>query len=307
MSITKTLERKLEGLLGSYLASSPPLARTVKRMATYPRYMAQCRACRIGFRRFGARYPQRALFIAGLPKSGTTWLEEMIASYPGFHDVYLPEIATYELKTGGSHDYSLPAEIFSRFRNMLVVVKVHAPGSPHNIEVLRTAGLRYAVLYRDLRDVAVSNFFFVRQRPWHPEYPLYAKLSLAEGLALFAERTLAAYADWIKSWHENRDSAMSLELRYEQMVSNPMAALRCLAEHFGLDSSPEMLTKIVEINSFKKLSGGRGQGQEDRTSFFRRGLAGDWKNHFTPELKEIYKQLIGDFLIEFGYEQDLSW
>jgi hypothetical protein len=40
---------------------------------------------------------------------------------------------------------------------------------------------------------------------------------------------------------------------------------------------------------------------------FRKGIAGDWKNYFTPELKETYKESIGKFLIEFGYERDLSW
>lgn len=305
VSVTKMLERRLEHLVG--LSRSPSLACAVRRMAVHPRYVAQIRACRLGFQQYGERYPQKVIFIAGLPKSGTTWLEGMIASYPGFHDVYLPEMASYELKTGGSHDYKLPPETFARFKDMLVVIKLHTPGLLHNVKALRTAGMKYVILYRDLRDVAVSYFFFVRQRPWHPEYPVYTKLSVHEGLATFAERTLLTFVDWIRSWHENRDPSMSLELQYEQMLSDPAAVMTRTADHLGLSSSPETIARIVEMNSFKKLSEGRRQGQENRASFFRKGVAGDWKNHYTPELRETYKELIGDFLIEFGYERDLLW
>jgi hypothetical protein len=297
--------KKLEHLASSYLP--PPFARVAKRTGVHVRYRLQVRDCRDGFRQFGDRYPQKVLFIAGLPKSGTTWLEKMLASYPGFHELLIPDVAAYELSTGGSHDYDLPAHMFSRFKDMLVVTKMHVHGSPRNVELLRDAGVKYVVLYRDLRDVAVSYFFYVRQTPWHPEYPVYTDLSVQEGLAVFADRTLVAYADWVRSWHQNRDPATGLVLRYEQMLSDPVATMTCVAEHFGLDRSPKTVDRIVEAHSFQRLSGGRDQGQASDRSFFRKGITGDWKNHFTPELEETYKRLIGDFLIEFGYETDYAW
>jgi lipopolysaccharide transport system ATP-binding protein len=197
--------------------------------------------------------------------------------------------------------------MFSRFTDMLVLTKMHVPGSAHNVEVLRAAGVKYVVLYRDLRDVAVSHFFYVRQTPWHPEYSLYARLSLQEALALFADRTLVAFVEWIRSWRQNRDPKMSLLLRYERMLSDPLTTMIAVAEHFELDSSLETVGQIVERHSFQRLSGGRRQGQQDVSNFFRKGIAGDWKNHFTPEIKALYKRYIGDFLIELGYEHDLSW
>lgn len=290
-----------------FRALPPPLARAVKRVAVYPRYWAQGRACHEGFREYGHLYPQRVLFIAGLPKSGTTWLKKMLTSYPGFHELLIPDVTAYELATGGSHDYDLPGDMFSRLADMLVVTKMHVHGSPHNVALLRAAGVRHVVLTRDLRDVAVSYFFYVRQTPWHPEYPLYVRLSVAEGLATFARRTLRPYMDWVRSWHENRDAELSLQVRYEQLLADPAAVMAGVAEHFQLDSSPETVGRIVERYSFRELSGGRSPGQESEGSFFRKGVVGDWRNYFTPELKERYKSLAGDFLIEFGYERDRSW
>jgi hypothetical protein len=287
--------------------TSPYVAQGLKRVGVYPRYFLQRRKCRQGFSKFEEQYSQDVLFIAGLPKSGTTWLKKMLTSYPGFHDLLIPDVASYELAHGGSHDYELPDDIFSRFDNMLVVTKMHVHGSPHNAKLLHDAGVKYVVLYRDLRDVAVSHYFYVRQTPWHPEYPIYKDLSVQEGLATFADRLLLPFVDWIRSWHQNRDPELSLELRYEEMLADTVGVMTRVAEHFGLDSSPETVTEIVKAHSFENLSGGRGRGEESENSFFRRGKSGDWKNHFTPELMEKHKELIGDFLIEFDYEQDYNW
>ena len=37
---------------------------------------------------------------------------------------------------------------------------------------------------------------------------------------------------------------------------------------------------------FRKGAGGREAGVEARGDFFRKGVVGDWVNHFTPELGE---------------------
>lgn len=300
-----SMQKKIENLTKKYL--SPPGARVLKRLAIYPRYAAQVRACRAGFRQFGHMYPQKILFIAGLPKSGSTWLEKMVSSCPGFHELLIPEANIYDLTAGGCHDFDLPSDTFSRFTNMLVATKMHVHGSPHNVELLHSAGVKYVILYRDLRDVAVSYFFYVRQTPWHPEYPIYAGLSVPKGLEIFADRTLLAYVDWVRSWHKNRSPKMSVELRYEEILLDAVSAMTRVFELFELDTSPDTVKEIVETHSFRRLSGGRSQGQENKSSFFRKGMSGDWKNHFTPDLKELYKELIGDFLIEFGYEQSYSW
>jgi hypothetical protein len=297
--------KQLKSWARSYLP--PAVARVARYVGVYARYLIQAQVCRQGFKEFGRLHPQKILFIAGLPKSGSTWLKKMVSSYPGFHGLLIPEASVYDLETGGAHDYDLPNDTFSRFKDMLVVTKMHAPGSSHNVQLLHSADIKYVVLYRDLRDVAVSYFFYVRKTPWHSEYPIYSELSVREGLKKFADRTLLAYANWIRMWHKNRDPEMAIEVQYEQMLSDTVRVMINIARHFELDSSPETVSDIVEAHSFQRLSGGRSRGKESQDSFFRKGVSGDWKNHFDPGLKELYKELIGDFLIEFGYEKDYSW
>lgn len=299
------MRKTTERLAKLYLP--PPLARLGKRLATYPRYWAQVRACRMGFERFGGLYPQQVLFVAGLPKSGTTWLMRMLCSYPGFHELLVPEATAYEMAVGRSHDYEMPEDMFSRFDEMLVVARMHVPGSPNNAKMLLESGIKYVVLYRDLRDVAVSHYFYVRQTPWHPECPTYRTLSPEEGLKVIADKTLATFVDWVQSWKQNADPELGLSVRYEDLLTDSTSTLTQIARHFELDSSPEVVREIIEDHSFTRLSGGRGRGEEETGSFFRKGIVGDWRNYFTPAVTELYKERIGQFLIENGYEKDLSW
>jgi lipopolysaccharide transport system ATP-binding protein len=55
------------------------------------------------------------------------------------------------------------------------------------------------------------------------------------------------------------------------------------------------------------LTGGRPRGQEDVGAHERRGVAGDWRRHFTPKLTSACKALYGDLLIAAGYEKDEAW
>lgn len=299
------LTKRLESMARRFLPASG--ARFAKRMVAPIRYRAQLKACRAGYRSFGSRYPQTTLFVAGLPKSGTTWLERMIGSYEGFHEVMPAPIAGHEMRTGGSHDFELPEGMFGDFDRALVLTKLHVHGSTHNVKVLADAGVNYVVLFRDLRDVAVSNFFYVRNTPWHPEHPHYAGVDVKEGLAIFAHRTLPAYAAWVRSWDRNRDPDRSVVLRYEQLLADPRGAMRSVARLFGLDDSETTIDRIVELNSFKAMSGGRERGESSTSDFARKGVAGDWVNHFDDSLRTLYDGLIGDFLIEFGYEASHDW
>ncbi len=68
-----------------------------------------------------------------------------------------------------------------------------------------------------------------------------------------------------------------------------------------------MLLSFVYANSFSKLTKGREQGVEDVNSHYRKGLPGDWKNHFTDGHKLFFKKNYNDLLIKLGYEQDDKW
>lgn len=280
----------------------PPAAgRLGKRAAVHLRYRQQLRAVRAGYEQHGGDYPHPILFIAGLPKSGTTWLKKMVASYPGYGELMIPEAAAYELAYGGSHDYDLPADVFARLDDALVVMKMHVHGSSHNAELLARHRVPYVVLYRDLRDVAISYYFYVRRTPWHPDYRRFEKLNLRDGLLRFADRPLPEYVAWIESWRTNAAPDQSLTLRYEDLLDNTSGALARVAGCFGLDDETSTIDRIVHDHSFAAMSGGRGQGEEKEDSFVRKGVAGEWRERFPADVVDHYQSIIGDFMADLGY------
>src|SRR3954447_11464740 len=113
------------------------IAPAAKKVFAYSRYYSQLKRCHSQYHLHKEKYKQPILFVAGLPKSGTTWIEKMLSSFPGFSDVMIPEAVNYEQKHRESHSFAFPANLFTRFKNALVVLKLHSHGSLHNFELLQ--------------------------------------------------------------------------------------------------------------------------------------------------------------------------
>jgi hypothetical protein len=284
----------------------PVLARGLKRVLSRPRFWWQSRRARRGFSQYGDRYPIQTIFIAGLPKSGTSWLERMLSTWPGFEPVMPPEANAFEMRSGGSHAFDLPADTFKKLQNKLAILKIHVPASPQNVQLLADTKLPYVVTIRDLRDVAVSHVFYVRRTPWHPEHPTYRRLTVTDGLHHFAETLLPIYRDWIVDWSQRRDPQNSILLRYEDLLTDCRAELQRVTELLRLPADTATLNDIVQKHQFSRVNRNAPAGA-DGGGFYRKGVAGDWQNYFDQALCERFGEVIGSVLIDFGYEVDHTW
>lgn len=285
-------------IIEKYARTSVPsfVAPLAKKIIAWPRYWSQLRKCKAQYNQFKDKYSHATLYIAGLPKSGTTWLEMMLGSFPGFSDIMLPEAVAYEQKHGESHSYDLPLNTFERFSNALVVLKLHAHGSQHNVELLQKNNIQYVVIYRDMRDVAVSYIFYVQRTAYHPEHALYKKLAMQDALLHFAKTLLSQYVEWVNSWQLYKNSPLSLIVRYEDLVEKPYESLTAITKHYGIHTTDQEIKNIIEKNSFQQLSGGRKQGMDDNKSFFRKGGSGDWKNYFNDSIAAAFDKELNKLL-----------
>lgn len=88
-----------------------------------------------------------------------------------------------------------------------------------------------------------------------------------------------------------------LEYLFDYKVKMPFAPTLLPAERF---------LGIVWENDFEKKAG-RKKGQEDSKSHYRKGVAGDWINHFTPRHIEHFKARYNNVLLMYGYETEENW
>jgi lipopolysaccharide transport system ATP-binding protein len=98
-----------------------------------------------------------------------------------------------------------------------------------------------------------------------------------------------------------------LDCKYEDLLVDTPGTLRNWFEFLGLNASNDLIMDIVDKTSFSRLTKGRKPGEEDVTNHFRKGVAGDWKQYFTAEVKKEFNLHYGEILIEWGYEHDGDW
>ena len=178
-------------------------------------------------------------------------------------------------------------------------------------------GAKVIHIIRDGRDRTVSSM----HRMWRRAGQGYAHRMTPEELArgeegggMFTEERLRQAArNWSHLVGRTVEEGPVLlgpgyaEVRYEDLLERPHTEVGRLLGFLGASTDEKTVEHCVSSASFEKLSKGRQPGEEDPSSFYRKGIAGDWRNHFTERDKRIFKEEAGDLLVRLGYEKDLGW
>lgn len=228
-------------------------------------------------------------------KAGSQWIRAIIHRLDSSRLVVGPGIAYLEGYGGTSGALYSPVYLH---REAFYRIAGHDPSH------------RRVVVVRDLRDAAVSWYFSVLHS--HPSNQKVlefreqlATLSLADGLLLAFERPVAVMAKTQSSWREAPDDER-LMIRYEDLISDSALWMNRLLDHLGVNADPLARAAALQAESFENRTG-RKLGEEDVSRHERKGVAGDWQNHFTDRVKDAFKEKFGQVLIETGYEADLNW
>ncbi|MBN1680158.1 MAG: sulfotransferase domain-containing protein [Anaerolineae bacterium] len=171
---------------------------------------------------------------------------------------------------------------------------------------------RYRAFFimRDPRDIVVSWYFSVRYS--HGANPRIAQMrkdlenmSEKEGLVyavnyLERDQLFSSLDSWIAAPRE--DSNIML-VKFEDVTgSTSQHVFNNLLTHCDIHIPDQTLSTILEDYSFERLSG-RKQGQEDSSHHYRKGVAGDWRNHFDNALLAQFDEITGDLAQRLGYSR----
>lgn len=273
-------------------------------------------------------------FIAGMPKSGTTWLQRILDGHPDiccggeghFPNMLGPKLQSALLEhneyirlknrmlygtSEGFPIFTLDHIKFLFVSAVCLLLDAQTAGrdyrcvgekTPNNVRALpQLAELfpraKFIHVIRDGRDGVVSGWHHVQRDT--PEEARKQFPTFADYVASFAKQ-------WAEITQIGRDFGRHnpgryFEIRYEELHADPDAHLTRLLGFLGVDASPEAVALCRESGSFQRLSGGRAPGEEDKQSHFRKGVAGDWKNYFDDKNLSIFNREAGHLLRELGY------
>ncbi len=204
----------------------------------------------------------RHLFVACAPKSGSTFLKNLLIDTTRFLDVF----STY---SGLQNEQELDLPQLARFATDNTVTQQHCRASEANIHLMQAFGIRPVVLVRNIFDTAMSlrDFYdggFIYSTFFEREH--YIALTPGEKIDLLIEYALPWYFQFLASWQRAaRERRLEVFwLTYEELTADPPAALsRVLAFH-GMQIKSEDAQRIVAARSSDQRSNRFNQGVSGR-------------------------------------------
>lgn len=223
------------------------------------------------------------------PKSGGTWVGQMLGRALGLP---FPRNRLPALRPSIMHGHYLSpwgmkkVVVAWRDGRDVMVSWYHQQLIPHEWNELQVGRSRRDLPLEDYDDVYGNLPAFIEYAFTRPHSPSFS------------------WADFVRRWHGRKNT---VHVRYEDLRTDTASELlRIVLGLTGEQLVPEEASAIAEEFSFERQAG-RSAGEEDRRSFLRKGVVGDWRNHFSPEAREVFDRYAGDELIVLGYEPDRTW
>ena len=133
---------------------------------------------------------------------------------------------------------------------------------------------------RDMRDVVVSAYYHECRNSGYKE-------SFQHFYWQRGKEVAQRVADYHEVW--SLGSSRVHTSSFEHMIEHGADELCRIAGFLGLHPTDEVIEDILAFLQIDHIR--RAMGQEhDKIPFFRKGVAGDWKNHFTAEITEDFEE-----------------
>lgn len=259
------------------------------------------------------------LFVASYPKCGTTWMQHIV--YSILRDGAAP--ANIMEFMSSSPFLEFMGADGARAMPRPGAIKTHLPFN----KVPYSAQAKYIYVTRNPYDCCVSAYYHVKNF-----HSMIFDGTFDEYFDMFVEGKVdyGNYFAHLLSWYEHRGDGNVLFLTYEDLKKDTRGCVLKIADfvdkqQYGdrLRQHPEVLDKVLDtisIESMRKLYSQLGEWAKQMASmplealpeamrsaietvkqmlstpikgdFVRKGIVGDWKNHFSSEQVARMKELI---------------
>lgn len=243
------------------------------------------------------------IFIVGLPRSGSTLVEQILASHSGVEGTFeLPNVLTIVREfdhADPEHDAypekvrTVPLEHFAKLgRRYIEETAPIRSGRPRFIDKMPNNFSHVGLIHSMLPNAVIVD---VRRHPMDSCFSTY-KQHFAEGQSFSYDlddlgRYYRCYLDLMDHWDRVLPGKV-LHLGYEELVRDPETNIRRLLTHCGLDFEPACLAFHETKRPVRTAS-----AEQVRQPLYASGV-GYWK-HFEPQLEPL-RRALGDCLERFA-------
>jgi len=249
-------------------------------------------------------FPSRpvAMVVGSAHRNGSIWLYNLLAQacllYHGRRRLppRFNEFGTVSLDVPGAVEYL-------QSQRGACIFKTHS--SPDCLS--RTQGnIRCVTIHRDPRDVVVSIIHYLARLD--PVRCGWGGAALGPRDRILAFLEDGEFALWrLEKWFH---ATHAVKTSYEALLADTEGELVRILAQLDMSAHTARIRNSVRDCGFQRMRL-RQERRGEKDPGMRKGITGDWRNHFDDECVRVFKQSgqgrWNSLLVEMGYESDSDW
>jgi hypothetical protein len=232
------------------------------------------------------------IFIVGYPKSGNTWVQNLVSGIVYGADPELTPDSVIQELVPDVH----AKQYYKRFATPTYFKSHDLPAPEHK---------RVVYLLRDGRDAMVSFLHYIRVC----RHPNLEFLEFVHNVNKWSGQ--GKWSEHVEKWLSNPYQSLMMTIRYEDLLGDTVRELRRFCEFLGIRRAQGHLETVAAKASFAKMrqkevnqagwsNGSHASWPKDQF-FIRRGKSGSYKDEMPSDVLDAFLQDAGSTLSKCGY------
>ncbi|KAM8927324.1 sulfotransferase 2B1-like [Pelodytes ibericus] len=251
------------------------------------------------------------IFNVTYPKSGTNWMIEILNLIKNKGDASLTNLVPIYMRSPWYEIATSKEQI-----DALTHPRIISSHLPHQIFAKSFFTSKAKIIYtvRNPRDICVSNYHFGKMLHIfkNPENFQDHLDNFLQGRVIYG-----SWFDHVKGWMQMKDDSRFFFITYEELLKDLRGCVVRICKFLGQELEDAEIDSVVKHSSFQVMKDNKMSNwstipsdimDHSKGSFLRKGVSGDWKNHFTVAQSEyfdkIYQEKMKDFNLNLLWEEN---